>query len=97
MPVSVAVILYYYLHQDKARYQGVSGRLKKIVFLSLASLFLLLIWNTIDFLFHYYPLRNQSSELMMEHIERELFIVFTLALPVSLLISWLYGFINSGR
>jgi hypothetical protein len=95
MPISIAAILFYYIERDSRLGTGITGRVKTVAFLYLASLLLLLLWNMLDFLFHYNPHNSLTLEKAIETLADAAIMGIFLALPISLLVTTIYRYIDS--
>ncbi len=95
MPVSLAVIACYYIEKVNGQQSGLVARLKLIGILSFVSMLLLLIWNIMDFLFHYHLSKRLTLDYMLTDIQEQFILAAILALPLSLIIYVTYNFLDS--
>lgn len=92
MPVSLGVIAYYYI--DRSRQEGLWEEIRATLQLSCIILFLLFVWNMADFVFHNRPLHTLTLETLTEDLREEFLMVVFLSLPVALLVTLIYNYMD---
>jgi len=88
MPVSIATILYFSFLRPWDFNNCWVSLIKKTILLSMLSLFLLFIWNSLDIVFHYH--NNQNVNSIIRTIQEEFFKGLILCFPITLLVIFLF-------
>lgn len=88
MPVSFATIMYFSILRPWDFNNSWISLIKKTILLSIVSLFLIFLWNSMDIIFHFH--NHQNAEKVLATINEEFFKGLILCLPITLLVIFLF-------
>jgi hypothetical protein len=88
MPVSFATIMYFSILRPWDFNNSWISLFKKTILLSIVSLFLIFLWNSLDIVFHYH--NHQNAESILATIHEEFFKGLILCLPITFLVIFLF-------